>query len=118
MANKVWVQQSDGAGNYACVIHTPTPAGNNSAGVSWVNALVAAGLNTTVLTVGVNGWQQSQAEHDAVVAGTVIELAVTLPIDSAHATAANVTQLADAAISDYTAKLARMLAWFGYNQAA
>lgn len=118
MANKVWVLESDGAGNYQCVIHTPTPVGNNSTGISWSSALVGAGLNATVLDVGPNGWQQSQTEHDAVVAGTTIELVATLPIDSAHSTAASVTALVASAISDYIALLGRKLMWFGYNQPA
>lgn len=120
MANKVWVLGSDGNGNYNCVIHYPTPLGNNSAGVSWVNVLAAAGLNTSVLTASAtpSGWQQTTTEHDDVVAGNTREIVRTIKIDSAAANAASVTALVAKEISDDQALLARQYKWFGYNQAA
>lgn len=116
MANKIWILTADDSENYQCVIHTPTPAGNNSAGQSWASVLVAAGLASTVLLVGTSPWQQTQAEHDAVVAGTIIELVQTFSIAGANANATQVAALRDQAATDYVNHLGRVLKWYGYSE--
>ena len=116
MATKIWILEADANENYQCVIHTPTPAGNNSAGFTWVSCLVNAGLNTTILPVGSGAGQQLQAEHDAVVAGTTIELVKTFSIAGANVNATQVAVIRDQAATDYLNYLARVLKWYGYSE--
>lgn len=70
---KVHVLTGGRDGLYQIVTHQATPAGNNSAGFSWASVIVAAGLNTSRLTVGSGPGQTTQQEMDAIIAGTVIE---------------------------------------------
>lgn len=67
---------SGNAGVFSAVVHTPTPAGNNSAGVPWTTALVNSGMARTSLTIGVGPGQITQAEADDIAAGRVIEARV------------------------------------------
>jgi hypothetical protein len=60
-------------GLFNIVTHQVTPAGNNSAGLSWAAVIVASGMNHSILTVGTGPGQTTQAEMDGIVAGTVIE---------------------------------------------
>lgn len=116
MANKIWILTADSEENYQCVIHAPTPAGNNSAGQSWASCVVAAGLNTTILPVGSGPGQQTQAEHDAVIAGTILELVRTFSIAGANANATQVAALRDQAATDYINLLGRELKWEGFTE--
>ncbi|MDE2467766.1 MAG: hypothetical protein KGL35_03250 [Bradyrhizobium sp.] len=116
MANKIWILTADADENYQCVIHTPTPAGNNSAGFSWASCLVAAGLNATILGVGSGAGQQTQAEHDAVVAGTTIEIVRTFSIAGNNANATQVAALRDQVATDYVNYLGHVLKWFGFTE--
>lgn len=61
------------ANRYTVVVHASTPAGNNSAGVSWSDAIKNSGRNTTIMTVGNGAGQIAQNEANNVIAGTVIE---------------------------------------------
>jgi hypothetical protein len=67
----------NGNATYSVVIQAPTPAGYNAAGIPWPQVLIAKKRNTTVMTVGVQPSQITQAEKDAIVAGTNIEYTFT-----------------------------------------
>jgi hypothetical protein len=117
MANKIWIKDSS-IGSYNCVIHTPTPAGNNSAGIPWSTVLVQVGLNVSVIPVNAvpTGFQQLAAEQAAVVAGTTAEIVAALPLDSANATPAQVTVLVNGLVSNWIAQMSAQYKWFGYVQ--
>ena len=58
---------------YDVVVHTPTPAGNNQAGIAWSVALVNSGLAVTSLPVGNGPGQIASNEANQVTSGSVIE---------------------------------------------
>lgn len=119
MANKIWILTADGDENYQCVVHTPTPVGNNSAGISWATCLVAAGLATTILPDGgatPASYQQSTTEKNNVLNGSVIEIVRTFSIAGANANAPQVAALRDQLAADYVNYLGRILKWFGYSE--
>lgn len=70
---KIHVLHGAGGNAFMVTVHIATPAGNNSAGVLWSDAIKNAGLNNTIMTVGTGPGQISQSEADAIAAGTVIE---------------------------------------------
>jgi hypothetical protein len=63
-------------GTFQAVIHAPAPTGSNDAGVSWATAIAGTGRNRTVMTVGNGAGQITNAESNAIVAGTTIEAVV------------------------------------------
>lgn len=58
---------------YQVVVHAGTPGGNNSAGISWATCLVNTGRARSVMTIGNGAGQITQAEYDAIAAGTTVE---------------------------------------------
>lgn len=70
---KIHVLGRAGLNVYTVVIHATTPAGNNSAGISWATAIANSGHNTTILPVGNGAGQISQNEANQVAAGSIIE---------------------------------------------
>ena len=63
------------------VHHFATPSGNNSAGVTWKAAALAAGLSgTTRLTEGTGPGQISTTEKAQVTAGDVLEIEFTVDL--------------------------------------
>jgi hypothetical protein len=62
-----------GISNYSVVINYVTPAGLNVAGLAWPQVLVYNKRNTTQLEVGAAPDNITQAEKDAIVAGTKVE---------------------------------------------
>jgi hypothetical protein len=70
---RMHVLQASGNNVYSIVVHAPTPAGNNSAAISWATALQNSGLATTQLVVGNGPGQITNAESNQVLAGTLIE---------------------------------------------
>src|SRR5688572_20004677 len=67
------ILQNAGINLYDVVVHSPTPVGNNSAGVSWATAVQNAGNAATQLTIGNGPGQITQAEANGVANGSVIE---------------------------------------------
>lgn len=70
---RMHVLESAGNNTYNVVVHAPTPAGNNSAGVPWTTALQNSGRAVSQMEVGTGPGQITSAEHAQVIAGTVIE---------------------------------------------
>lgn len=64
-----------GGGNniYTVVVHATTPAGSNSAGVLWTDAIKNSGKAKSVLTVGNGAGQITNNEMNQVTAGAIIE---------------------------------------------
>lgn len=71
--SRLHVMQSNGTDQYDVVVHSPTPGGNNSAGVAWSAVLVNSGMNVSSLPVGTGGGRISTAESNQIIAGTVME---------------------------------------------
>ncbi len=113
------VLSGNGSGLYQVVIHTPTPVGNNSVGVSWATALINSGMAKTVMTVGVGPGQISQAEHDQIAAGTVIEAVTQWQDDPTFSTQARLDDFnlrTSQASAARLAQLAAQLTYFGFTQ--
>lgn len=70
--SRMHILQRIGPNLYEAAIHAPVPDGTNSAGVSWSDAIVAAGLNRTSLTAG-KGGTITDEKAAQIAAGTVIE---------------------------------------------
>jgi hypothetical protein len=102
------------------VLHVVTPAGNNSAAISWVTAYKNAFAPASQLTAGDGtGGTISAAELAAVQAGTVLEIPATFTTSVSFEGESGAAQLAelDALYSAVTtarlAELQRMLQHFG-----
>lgn len=105
---------------YQVVVHAPTPAGNNSAGVAWSTALQNSGLAKSALTVGNGAGQITNAENNQVTAGTVIEAQVVWQDDPAWTNQQRLDDLnarAALAVDQQTAEYGRILKYFGYTVA-
>ena len=111
---------SGGSGQYSVVAHQNTPAGNNSAGFSWSSVVVAAGLAQTRLTVGSGPGQTTQAEVNAVLAGTVLESEFTFTAPS-NLDAGQLATLLDAqaavVLANQLTELGDRLKWYGATRA-
>lgn len=102
------------------VCHYATPVANNAVGISWANALVGAGMNTTVLTSGTSAWQISSADLSAIQAGTLRECIVNFSLPQVLAsgnTSAALTAIYNAAVAADKTKVQNTLNYFGYTQA-
>ena len=113
--SKVHVLTKTGEG-FRVVLHTAMPGGNNSVNKSWQDCWVNDGRAVSVLPVGTGPGQILQAELTNVENGTVLEFSTTLLVESGGATAANVTILADAAISEAIDRLQAKYDRYGYTQ--
>jgi len=68
------------------VIHDVAPVGNNSAGFTWISALLSSGASgVTVMAEGTGTGEISTAEKAAVEAGTTLELATQLVVQPPYA---------------------------------
>ena len=105
-------------GVYQVVIHTTTPAGNNSAGVSWATAIVNSGRNKTILPTGNGPGQITSAEAAQITAGTVIETVMQWQDDPTFTNQQRIDDINLRAGQLQTETLARFgaeLKFFGYS---
>jgi len=115
--SKIHVLTADTTGNYKIVIHTNTPAGSNSVGISWQAAGLNSGLiGTTIMTVGTGAGQITSSENNNILAGTVFEIVSNIPAESGGATPTSLNQMADQIINQRLTELAKQLKYFGYAQ--
>ncbi len=114
--SKVHILKNTGDKLYEVAVHVNTPAGNNSAGLSWQSVWVADGKNTTRLTTGVAPGNISVLEAAAVAAGTVMEFHFSIPAESGGATAASLNTMVDAVIAAKLAELAQTYKYYGFTQ--
>lgn len=115
---KLHILDALGGHRYRAVAHYAAPAGNNAAGVSWKNAIVGAKLNVSSLAEGSGAGQINTAELADVVTGDVVEAAFVMQDDPALGGAARIAlaaALADKAIAEHQAHLARQLRYFGFT---
>ena len=113
---RIHVMTGDGADNYTCICHAPTPAGNNSAGVAWNTAVKNALNPVTAMSIGNGGGQITTNEANQVASGDVIEVSFQFTDNPAWDANTRTTQLnlvaADAVTRTQSAYAAK-LKWFG-----
>lgn len=113
---KIHILTGGGNNLYTAVIHTATPAGNNTAGIAWSTALQNSGMATTVMPIGNGAGQISQSESNQIAAGTLIEATTVWQNDPAWNTAernADLDLRATQAVTEKLAALQVALALFG-----
>lgn len=71
-----------GGDKVRCVCHIATPAGNNSAGISWKNIVLGAGLNKTVMTEGSGAGQITTVEKNSIISGDLLEIVLNFKVPS------------------------------------
>jgi len=107
------------------IVHAPVPTGNNDVpdgGASWQAAGLASGdLGHTALTVGTGPGQITQAEADAIAAGSIVELEVQVRLDSGGTLPAQrlatLNKYAAAAVRDWEPVFKAKHRFFGFVQA-
>lgn len=113
---RLHVQTGNGSNTFTCICHSPTPAGNNSAGISWVTALKNALNPVTSMSIGSGSGQIQTSEANDVSTGNVIEVSFQFDDDPTWTVNQRNTQLGliagDAVIKAQT-DLAAKLKWFG-----
>jgi hypothetical protein len=66
-------------GRFRCVLHTTTPTGDNSANIPWSNVFLVTGRSgRTVMVEGTGPGQITPAEKAQILAGTVLELEISV----------------------------------------
>jgi len=119
--SRLHILQQSGFNQYSVVVHSPTPAGNNSAGVSWGTALANSGLQKqSVMTVGNGPGQIATAEANQVTSGSIIETMFTWQDDPTWDTPtrqADLNTRAIQAVNDATTNYGNLLKWFGLTVA-
>lgn len=118
--SRMHILQQAGINVYNVVVHAPTPAGNNSAGVSWATAIQNAGMGVTQLRVGNGPGEITQNEANQVSGGTLIEAMFQWGDDPAWTNAQRTADLnirAQQAVDSVTADISRQLKFFGFTVA-
>jgi len=77
MANLHVLTGNAASGQYRVIGHVATPAGNNSAGVSWATAIKNGIVPVTSLAIGSGSGAITTAEANNVANGTIIEFEFT-----------------------------------------
>lgn len=101
------------------VCHIPTPNENNAIGVPLSTAVIKSGFSkgtTAIPAVGdgsPGSWTITQAEKDAIAAGTVIETTETFDLDGPGTLGAKLDARYAAAASDVQKRIRDELAHFG-----
>ena len=104
---------------FTAVVHIATPAGNNSAGVLWSDAIKNSGRAKSVMTVGSGPGQITQSELDSIIAGTTIEGVFVWGDDPSFT---NTQRLADLDLratqltNDLLAQYGQELKYFGFTR--
>ncbi len=117
---RMHILESSGNNIYSVVVHSPTPAGNNSAGVPIATAIQNSGNNVTRLVVGNGAGQITNTESNQVLAGTVIETEFQWQDDPAWTNpqrTADLNTRASQAVEQSLAALAVKLKFFGQTVA-
>lgn len=115
---RLHILQASGYNVYTVVVHAPTPAGNNLAGVSWATALQNSGLAGTQLTIGNGPGQISQSEANQIASGTIIEAAFQWGDDPGWTNQQRLDDLnvrATQAVNEVIAEFRQRLKFFGHT---
>jgi hypothetical protein len=106
-----------GTAEYRVAVHWVVPGGTNSAGITWVAALLNSGMGGTTVLVDGDGTAGTitSAEKAAIVAGTTAETVDTVRIDSVALGNANAFLDAQATriAAEAQTKLAALLKFWG-----
>ena len=100
-------------GQFRCVAHQPVPAGSNTAGITWKNIILGAGLNFTTLVEGTLPGQITTAEKAQITAGDVVEAAFTIPLHSGGTSNAQIDAYALAEFANWRNAMQLKYAYFG-----
>lgn len=114
--SRLHIMTGNGLNTFTVVCHSPTPAGNNSAGVTWVTALANGLKPVTRMTIGAGSGQIASAEATDVAAGNVIETSFEFNDDPNWSAPTRTTQLnliATDAVTRSQNELGAKLKWFG-----
>lgn len=115
--SKMHILTADTTGNYRVVIHTPTPSGNNSVGISWkIAGLNSSLIGTTIMTEGIGAGQITTAERNQIISGDILEIVTSIPAESGGTTVQSINQMVDQIINQTLSDLAKRLKYFGYTQ--
>lgn len=113
---RIHVLQAVGVNLYQVVVHDATPAGTNSANVSWATAIGNSGLAQTVMTEGNGAGQISTNEKNQVLGGSLIEGVFQFQDDPSMTPAqrnAALDAVANQTIAELQARYASLLKYFG-----
>lgn len=114
--SRLHILEQVGVNLYNVVVHAPSPAGTNSAGVLWATAIQNAGLAVTQMTVGNGPGQITQAEANQIANGSVIEAPFQWGDDpnwNDMERTADLDVRAAQAVAEVAADLQRRLKYFG-----
>jgi len=117
---RLHIREQTGPNIYNVIVHSPTPAGNNSAGVAWVAANLASNVSVTQMSIGNGVGQITNAEANQVAAGTVMETAFQWGDDPAWTNAERLADLeirAAQAVNDAVMTMQARLKQFGRSVA-
>lgn len=119
--SKVHVLTQEG-GMTRVLYHVTTPAGSNSAGVTWVDAVKNSGVYGLLskMPTGNTPGAITTAEANQLAAGSVIEFEGEYPVPD-NITTAQANQLADenhaAKVTEVTPQIQTKLKFFGFTRA-
>jgi hypothetical protein len=119
--SQIHVLHSVGPNLYHVVVHGLAPAGNNRAGVAWSTAIKNAGLAKSQMVKGPGPGQITEAENNAVNAGTTLEGSFQWRDDPNWDAATRKNDIlgrADQLIADLSAHYQEQLGFFGYVEPA
>jgi hypothetical protein len=112
--SKIHILESNNAFGYKVAIHFATPIGNNSVGNSWKSCALSAGnIGSTILSVGTEPGNITQAEYDSIIAGDTVEIIETISPGLNPSNIA-VKHLADIYINEWKACMQRVLKYYGH----
>lgn len=116
---KIHVLSQSGLNTYTVAVHANTPPGNNSAGVSWADALKNSGRAVTVMMEGNGAGQIATAEKINVENGTVMEGVFQWGDDPSWNNAQRIADLdlrANQLIAELQARYQQELKFFGFTR--
>lgn len=113
--SKIHIRKSDNNQSYEMVIHFATPTGNNTVGLSWKACALASGdIGTTILEVGTDPGDTTQAEYDDIIAGDIVEIVRTATVGNSP-TNTMIESLADIYITEWQNAMTRILKYYGHT---
>ena len=111
---KIHILESDNNFGYKVAIHFPTPAGSNAIGVSWKSCAIQSGsIGTTVLSIGTEPANITQAEYDSILSGDTVEIIKTVNV-GVNPSNTSVEHLVDICITEWETSMAKTLKYYGH----
>lgn len=117
---KIHVLEGAGINTFTVAVHAATPAGNNSAGVAWSDAVKNSGRATSILTVGTGPGQILQNEMNSITNGALIEGSFQWGDDPSWTNQQRLDDLdlrATQLVTELLARYAQELKYFGFTRA-